>query len=644
MPDIIKLLPDSIANQIAAGEVVQRPASVVKELMENAIDAGATHVQLIVKEAGKKLIQVIDNGSGMSETDARLCFERHATSKITNAADLFAIRTMGFRGEAMASIAAVAQVELKTRPLTAELGTLVQIEASEIKLHEPCHCAQGTAISVKNLFFNVPARRNFLKSDAIEYKYILEEFQRIALANPTVGFKLFHNGAEVYNLPADKLKKRIVGILGASYNERMVAVELESDFLRLFGFVGKPEFAKKTRGDQFFFVNERYIKSSYLHHAVMSAYEKLIPEQTYPFYLVFIDIEPARIDVNVHPTKQEIKFDNEQVIYTLIKTSVARALGQHNITPTLDFETDVNIPSIFTPLIHSNQKEPPLPPTKERENKKDYLPTTQKHRKSVAPNWEELYRTPDIPILTPQTEQPAEQADFETDFEDTDDAVTNASGMQQTITLPAANRQTNDQDTPLPTNQALPFQLHNAYVLYPIKSGFVLIDQQLASERILYERYMQMFNNNLPASQQLLFPQTLDLSKPDAELLRLILPDITALGFDIAEFGQHSFVLRGVPSQAGMLNQDSQHTIELLLEQFKINLANLKTNNQEALALTMAKSNALKRGEKLPAGLLQTLADQLFACQMPYVSPTGKPTFIEYALTDIEKQFERKRG
>lgn len=641
MPDIIKLLPDSIANQIAAGEVVQRPASVVKELLENAIDAGATHIQLIIKEAGKKLIQVIDNGSGMSETDARLCFERHATSKITNATDLFAIRTMGFRGEAMASIAAVAQVELKTRPLTAELGTLVQIEASEIKLHEPCHCAQGTAISVKNLFFNVPARRNFLKSDAIEYKYILEEFQRIALANPTVGFKLFHNGAEVYNLPADKLKKRIVGILGASYNERMVAVELESDFLRLFGFVGKPDFAKKTRGDQFFFVNERFIKSSYLHHAVMSAYEKLIPEQTYPFYLIFIDIEPARIDVNVHPTKQEIKFDNEQVIYTLIKTSVARALGQHNITPTLDFETNVNYAPFLKPFTQDPEKEHPKLPAKEHEPKKNLPPTTQNHRKSVAPNWEELYRTPDIPVLPPNTD---ESAPPQTDFEDTDDALTNASGMQQTITLPTANRQTNDQDTPLPTNQALPFQLHNAYVLYPIKSGFVLIDQQLASERILYERYMQMFNNNPPASQQLLFPQTLDLSKPDAELLRLILPDITALGYDLAEFGQHSFVLRGVPSQAGMLNQDSQHTIELLLEQFKINLANLKTNNQEALALTMAKTNALKRGEKLPAGLLQTLADQLFACQMPYVTPTGKPTFIEYTLTDIEKQFERKRG
>jgi DNA mismatch repair protein MutL len=327
MSDIIRLLPDSVANQIAAGEVVQRPASVVKELLENAIDAGANQIQLIIKEAGKKLIQVIDNGSGMSETDARMCFERHATSKIKNASDLFAIRTMGFRGEAMASIAAVAQVELKTKQRGADLGTLVYIEASEVKSHEPCQFSEGTSIAVKNLFFNVPARRNFLKTDAIEYKYILEEFQRVALANPKIGFSLFHNGTEIYHLPQDNLRKRVVTLLGANFNERLVAVELEADFIRIYGFVGKPDFARKTRGEQFFFVNERFIKSGYLNHAVMTAYDKLLPDQTYPFYLIFIDIDPARIDVNVHPTKQEIKFDNEQVVYTFVKTTVSRAFG-----------------------------------------------------------------------------------------------------------------------------------------------------------------------------------------------------------------------------------------------------------------------------------------------------------------------------
>ncbi|OWY22561.1 DNA mismatch repair endonuclease MutL [Sphingobacteriales bacterium UPWRP_1] len=635
MSDIIKLLPDSVANQIAAGEVVQRPASVVKELLENAIDAGATQIQLIVKEAGKKLIQVIDNGSGMSETDARMCFERHATSKIKNATDLFAIRTMGFRGEAMASIAAVAQVELKTRRPHDDLGTMVYIEGSEVKTHEPCQCAQGTSIAVKNLFYNIPARRNFLKSDAIEYKYILEEFQRVALANPNIGFRLFHNGAEIFHLPATNLRKRVVGLLGAAFNERLVAVELETDFLRIFGFVGKPDFARKTRGEQFFFVNERFIKSSYLNHAVMAAYQNLLPEQTYPFYLIFIDIDPARIDVNVHPTKQEIKFDNEQVVYTFVKTTVLRALGMHSITPSIDFDTNINL---FPSAGGNEQFLPSAEGQKEPVNgisggkgygsggKNDtYRPV---NRKTIPANWEELYQTEEVPQAEKpdeETEQPLTWPPFEEEQE------------PETLIIPS-RQQTMEQP-----EQVAPVQLHNTYVLSSIKSGFILIDQQAASERILYERYLKSFSQSKPATQQLLFPQTIDLPRPDAELLRHILPDFNALGYHLEEFGQHTFVLRGIPTD-NTLKGEEQRIIENLLEQFKLNLAELKTGHRQTLAQTLARSNAIKRGEKLSAAHMLALVDQLFACDMPYATPTGKPTIVTYYLADIEKQFERKKG
>lgn len=635
MSDIIKLLPDSVANQIAAGEVVQRPASVVKELLENAIDAGATQIQLIVKEAGKKLIQVIDNGSGMSETDARMCFERHATSKIKNATDLFAIRTMGFRGEAMASIAAVAQVELKTRRPHDDLGTMVYIEGSEVKTHEPCQCAQGTSIAVKNLFYNIPARRNFLKSDAIEYKYILEEFQRVALANPNIGFRLFHNGAEIFHLPATNLRKRVVGLLGAAFNERLVAVELETDFLRIFGFIGKPDFARKTRGEQFFFVNERFIKSSYLNHAVMAAYQNLLPEQTYPFYLIFIDIDPARIDVNVHPTKQEIKFDNEQVVYTFVKTTVLRALGMHSITPSIDFDTNINL---FPSAGGNEQFLPSAEGQKEPVNgisggkgygsggKNDtYRPV---NRKTIPANWEELYQTEEVPQAEKpdeETEQPLTWPPFEEEQE------------PETLIIPS-RQQTMEQP-----EQVAPVQLHNTYVLSSIKSGFILIDQQAASERILYERYLKSFSQSKPATQQLLFPQTIDLPRPDAELLRHILPDFNALGYHLEEFGQHTFVLRGIPTD-NTLKGEEQRIIENLLEQFKLNLAELKTGHRQTLAQTLARSNAIKRGEKLSAAHMLALVDQLFACDMPYATPTGKPTIVTYYLADIEKQFERKKG
>lgn len=337
MLDIIQLLPDSIANQIAAGEVVQRPASVVKELLENSIDAQAKQIQLIVREAGKTLIQIIDDGIGMSETDARMCFERHATSKIRSSEDLFKIKTMGFRGEAMASIAAVAQVEMRTRRITDELGILIRLEASELKAQEVVSTPPGTNIQVKNLFYNVPARRNFLKSNPVEMRHILDEFQRIALANPDISLSLYHNDSEIYNLPAGKLSRRIVDLFGKSYREQLASCEEETSFVSVRGYVGKPEFAKKTRGEQFFYANNRYIKNGYLNHAVMTAFEGLIPEGTHPFYVLFIEIDPIHIDINVHPTKTEIKFDDERTVYAIVQAAVRRAMSQHNLTPSLDF-------------------------------------------------------------------------------------------------------------------------------------------------------------------------------------------------------------------------------------------------------------------------------------------------------------------
>ena len=361
MADIIQLLPDAIANQIAAGEVIQRPASVVKELLENAVDAGATEIKLIVKEAGKTLIQVIDNGCGMSETDARMSFERHATSKIRGSEDLFAIRTMGFRGEAMASIAAVAQVEMRTRQHDQDLGNKLVIEASEVKVQEPCQCVAGTTLSVKNLFYNVPARRNFLKSNAAEMRHIVEEFQRIALANPELFFSLHHNGNQVFHLQPGNLRQRIVAVFGAGTNKKLVPVEEDTDVLKLHGFVGKPEFAKKTRGEQYFFVNDRFIKSPYLNHAVMTAYEDLLPKEVYPLYIIFIDIDPARIDINVHPTKQEIKFDDERLVYNYLKVSVRHALGQFSITPSMDFDQETAFSKPRTPASF----DPEMPPQAE---------------------------------------------------------------------------------------------------------------------------------------------------------------------------------------------------------------------------------------------------------------------------------------
>lgn len=616
MTDVIQLLPDAIANQIAAGEVIQRPASVVKELMENAIDAGATSVKLIVKEAGRALIQVIDNGSGMSETDARLSFERHATSKIRRAEDLFDIRTMGFRGEALASIAAVAQVEMRTRRAADELGTRIVIEDSEVKVQEPCQCSVGTSLSVKNLFYNVPARRNFLKSNSVETRHILDEFQRIALAHPEVFFSLHHNNAEIFHLPAGNLRQRIIGVFGNHCNKKLVPIVEETDALRLYGFVGKPEYARKTRGEQLFFVNNRFIKSGYLQHAVMGAYEELLPAEHYPLFVIFIEIDPARIDVNVHPTKQEIKFEDERLIYNYLKVSIRHALGRHSITPTLDFDDDTSMASVRigtgTPLQRgSSESEAFTLPSKL--NRSNDSAEAQREQSNLK-NWEMLYAklatgdSEDLPNTLPTS------LTVESEWTDTNP--------------PAGSAQ--------PSHKA-PAQLHGMYIISQIKSGFLLIDQQAAHERILYEQYLRILNEQKASTQQRLFPGTVDLAPAEATLLREIMDEINQLGFDIQEFGGNTFLIHGVPAElADQANEGL--LIEELLAWYRDNL-DLKLDLRDNIARAMAKSAAIKRGQILEPAEMQSLIDRLFACELPYKSPAGRNCFITFELEELEKRF-----
>ncbi len=619
MADIIQLLPDSIANQIAAGEVVQRPASVVKELLENAIDAGSAKIKLIVKDAGKSLIQVIDDGCGMSETDARMCFERHATSKIRKANDLFAIRTMGFRGEAMASIAAIAQVELRTRRQADELGTRIVVEGSEIKVHEPCQCAAGTSISVKNLFYNVPARRNFLKSNTVEMRHIMDEFQRVALANPDLFFSLHHNSSELFHLTPGKLRQRIVSVFGNSWNKRLVPVQEETDIIRITGYVGKPEFAKKTRGEQLFFVNQRFIKSGYLNHAIMGAYEDLLPKDTYPFYVIFLDIDPARIDINVHPTKQEIKFEDERLVYNYLKVAIRHALGQYSITPTLDFDQEVNFTN-YTP----KSAQPAQPtvsssgaPSTPSVSKSGGTPSESRRDKNNLKNWEQLYQGLE------QFDTPAEQ--------DT------TQGEPLTIESSWSESGSEAETSSNQSSIKSPYQIHGTYIVSQIKSGFLLIDQQAAHERILYERYLAMLEQQQPKTQKELFPKTITVAPAEVEMLQSILPQINQLGFDIQEFGQETFVVHGVPAEMGS-GKDLQKMIEGLLEQYKSNL-DLQLDIHDNIARAMARSAAIRRGQNLMATEMQALIDQLFACSIPYKSPSGRNCFITFELEDLQKQF-----
>lgn len=605
MTDIIQLLPDSIANQIAAGEVIQRPASVVKELMENAIDADSTTIKLIIKDAGKSLIQVTDNGKGMSPADARMCFEKHATSKIRKSEDLFHIKSMGFRGEAMASIAAIAQVELKTRRKEDELGFRLVIEASEIKIEEACQCTVGTSICVKNLFYNVPARRKFLKSDIVELRHIHDEFQHIALAFPEVFFNLFHDQTEMYHLPESNLRQRIVNMFGNNFNARLVPIFEETEALNIIGFIGKPDQARKSKGEQYLFVNGRYIKSPYLNHAIINGYEKLLPDDTYPFYTIFLEIDPAEIDINVHPTKQEIKFQNEKLIYNYLNVAVKHALGKHSITPMLDFEqeesfSNYQMPHTFKPNVEKSYNQ------------------GSSFGKNQDPNlkhWETLYSGPDQHHNLEST-----KASFTIETE--------WAGHEHHEKLQAA-------DSGL---KKAPYQIHKAYIINQIKSGFLVIDQQAAHERILYEKYIETLNEQQGLSvQKLLFPQTIHLSTGDFTIAVQILESLNKLGFDIQEFGNNTLIVHGMPAEHEEAT-NAEPIIEEFLEQIKEGF-DLKSNKTEQLARVLSRQLAIKKGKILNAEEMKELIESLFACNSPYTSPNGRKCFITFELQELDKMF-----
>ncbi len=604
MPDIIQLLPDNIANQIAAGEVIQRPASAVKELLENAVDAGADEIRLIVNDAGKALIQVIDNGKGMSETDARMAFERHATSKIRNIEDLFRIKTMGFRGEALASIAAVAQVELKTKMAEEETGVYIEIENSHVIKQEPVATSAGTSIAMKNLFFNVPARRNFLKSNAAELRHIVDEFIRVAMSFPEIFFSFTSNGQEVFHLEKGTMKQRIVQILGNSYAAKLVPVQEQTDYMNIYGFVGKPETAKKTRGDQYFFVNNRFIKSAYLNHAVMNAFDEMIAKDSFPMYALFIDLDPSQVDINVHPTKQEIKFEDEKIVYAFVQSAIKHALAQFSITPTLDFELDASIQNLdavskpFTEEKRSSASASSLYKTFTQKNQSHFIES-----KSELKNWKDFY----------EKEQP--QVDSFRGQAELHNALT-TNHKPQTDNL---------------------YQLHNSFIVAQTNKGYYLVHQQNAHERILYERFSIAVDGKPIAAQQSLFPATIELAAADAVLLKELLPDMNHLGYLLEPFGNNTFVIQGTPADVDQGNE--KNAIEKILEQYKHFSSDLKFSKRERLIRSLALQQSVKPGKLLSGKEMEVLIEDLFNCSTPNITANGKPTYLDFKKEELDKMF-----
>ncbi|MBK6937263.1 MAG: DNA mismatch repair endonuclease MutL [Chitinophagaceae bacterium] len=604
MPDKITLLPDNIANQIAAGEVIQRPASAVKELLENAVDAGATEIKLIITDAGKALLQVIDNGSGMSETDARMCFERHATSKISTIEDLFHIRTMGFRGEALASIAAVAQVELKTKRNEDQTGTYIEVENSVVKKQEPVAASNGTSIAMKNLFFNVPARRNFLKSNAAEMRHIVDEFTRVAMSFPHILFTLTANNQQLFHLEAGSLKQRIVQLLGNNYNAKLVSVKEETDYMNIYGFAGKPETAKKTRGDQYFFVNNRFIKSAYLNHAVMSAYQEMIPADSFPMYVLFIDLDPTQVDVNVHPTKQEIKFEDEKIVYAFVQAAVKHALAQFSVTPTLDFELDASIQqlsSIQQPFTDEKKSSAASGSIFKGFTQKHQAHFIEKSDKSELKHWRDFY----------EGGQKSESPEHN----------------EASSSLGIVNSPLGDGGT----------QLLNTYIAVPSKNGFLLIHQQAAHERVLYEQLKAASKDKPVATQRSMFPSTLELTPADAAVMEEIIGDLQYLGYTIEPFGKNTYVIQGTPADVEAGNE--KHIIDILLEQYKHFSPEVKFSKREKLIRSLARQQAIKTGVRLTEREMRQLVNDLFACEQPNVSPDGNPTYLEFKLEQLDRMF-----
>jgi DNA mismatch repair protein MutL len=602
MPDIIQLLPDHVANQIAAGEVVQRPASVVKELLENAIDAQATSIKLIIRDAGKTLIQVIDNGNGMSQTDARLCFERHATSKIKIAEDLFNIHTKGFRGEALASIAAIAHVDLKTKQENQELATHIKIKGSAVVSQENISASKGTSISVKNLFYNIPARRNFLKSNSVETRHIINEFQRVALAHASISFSFFHNNNEVYNLISSNLRQRIVAILGKRTNEKLVPINEVTDLVEIHGYVTKPEFAKKKRGEQFFFVNNRFIKNAYLNHAVTNAFDNLLASGYHPTYFLYLNVPTKSIDINIHPTKTEIKFDDEKSLYAIIRATIKHSLGQYNVAPMLDFERKASFDTPYdfkdkktaTPKVQVDSNFNPF-------KTEDQKPIKFPFKRDDPTQWESLYSGIDIQNIEIE------------------------SGIVNTSLFSKEN------------SSVKTYQIHKKYIISSIKSGIVYIHQNLAHQRILYEEFLENITVKEAMSQQLLFPLEISFNKSDIDLIKEIKDDLESIGFLFDKFLKDAIVVIGIP----VTISESQISIiiEHLLEDIKNDIPETSFSQLDIMAKSLAKSLAIKTGMKLDLKEQEELVNKLFLCKEPGFSPFGKKTFLTVNIEDIDKKF-----
>lgn len=607
MSDVIRLLPDAIANQIAAGEVIQRPASVVKELMENAVDAKATDIKLIVKEGGKTLIQVIDNGVGMNDTDARMCWERHATSKISQAADLFKIRTMGFRGEALASIAAIAHVELKTKQKDEELGCIIQIEGSEVKKQEAIATTNGTTITVKNLFFNVPARRNFLKSIPVETKHIIEEFTRVALAHPEISFSLHNGDNEVFDLPSGELKTRVMGIFGDKCKPHLLPADEHTDIVAVTGFVGTPESAKRTRGEQYMFVNNRYIRDPYLNHAVMGAYEDMIAKDSFPLYVLFIDIDPAKIDINVHPTKTEIKFEEERYIYQIIKSVVRKSLGAHTITPELDFDTPVRAFNPMHGLNNDTERAPAEPDIKVNKGFNPFKDETRQKRNLT--NWEKLYE----PFRDDPEQEQVKPAKQEENLFSQEEKHHHFESF---------------------------FQYKNEYIVTSDETGIVIIDQQAAHERVLFEQFIKQLDEQQSSSQQLLFPRAVELSPADYQLMDELAEEVRHLGFDINEFGTNTFIINGIPSD--IKKGDAEEMLLGLLEHYKHNMSDLKLSRRELLARAMARNSCIVKGTALSDAEVNALLTHLYSCSNYRTTPSGLPIFVTFAPEELNRLFKKQ--
>ena len=598
MKDIIQLLPDTVANQIAAGEVIQRPASAVKELLENSVDAGSTSIELYIKDSGKTLIRIIDNGTGMSATDARLSFARHATSKIKSAEDLFSIRTKGFRGEALASIAAISQVELKTMRLDDEIGTKIDIEGNDFKDQQPVGMPIGTSISVKNLFYNVPARRNFLKSNSIEARHIIDEFERIALAHPEVAFSLNMNGVEYFRLTSSNLRQRIVNIYGSGYNERLVPIQEDTTLLTISGFVGKPEYSRKTRGEQFFFVNKRFIKDGYLNHAVTNAFEELLTKDSFASYWLYIDIDPSKIDVNIHPTKTEIKFEDERSVYAIVRAAVKRSLGQYSVSPSLDFDQEkaFDVP-------HSMRYQPTQQPMVTVNTA--YNPFQRENKNIAAAGWEKVYD--DIRNVQISPDKNAQSSTPSLDFNNSPEIGSSS------------------------------FQV-GPFIIAKSNDKLLVVDAASAHERIIYNQLMNQSKEKKISSQQLLFPVTIQFNSTDVEIIKDIQQEIRDFGFDLCEFGQNTFVLNATP--VGVPSGKEKDILEKIIEQYKFNAAQLNTGIQEKLAFSMARSMAIKRNDFLSQEEIKGLLTEILNTEKGDKSIDGKTCVNTISITELNNYFK----